>query len=337
MQLVITIDTEEDNWARYSTTDNPVSNIERLIPLQKLFDQHGVRPTYLVTYPVATNPRSVEILKNFLDHEKCEIGMHCHPWNTPPLPENTPIADTETMLCNLDANLVHEKMTTLHEAIRRNFGIKPLSFRSGRWGFGPAVARSLVLLGYRVDSSVSPYVDWSSIHGPDYRSFSPAIFSFGSNGFRQKTENDTILEVPATIGFLQRNFSFAQRITQMVENPLGKLLHLKGVLYHTHLVNKIWLSPEQSEISAMFALTKRMRRKNFPYVNFTFHSTSLKAGHSPFVQTGNDERRFMEKIKQFLQFTRKIELQNLTLAETAAAAKNLSQQKSLKNTLHAPN
>ena len=66
MFLVITIDAEEDNWSRYSATDNPVSNIERLIPLQQLFDEFGIRPTYLVSYPVATNPRSVEILKTIL-------------------------------------------------------------------------------------------------------------------------------------------------------------------------------------------------------------------------------------------------------------------------------
>ena len=30
MKLIVTIDTEEDNWAHYSATNNPVSNIERI-------------------------------------------------------------------------------------------------------------------------------------------------------------------------------------------------------------------------------------------------------------------------------------------------------------------
>lgn len=83
MKLIITIDTEEDNWSRYSATDNPVENIERIVPLQQLFDEFGVRPTYLVDYPVATNPKSVSVFKRILEEGKYEIGMHCHPWNTP--------------------------------------------------------------------------------------------------------------------------------------------------------------------------------------------------------------------------------------------------------------
>jgi hypothetical protein len=42
IKLIITVDTEEDNWANYSTTDNSVNNIEQLVPLQKLFDRYQV-------------------------------------------------------------------------------------------------------------------------------------------------------------------------------------------------------------------------------------------------------------------------------------------------------
>ena len=65
-KLVVTIDTEEDSWNPYSAEENTVKNVERIIPLQKLFDEYGVTPTYMVTYPVATNPRSVAILKRIL-------------------------------------------------------------------------------------------------------------------------------------------------------------------------------------------------------------------------------------------------------------------------------
>ena len=132
-KLILTVDTEEDNWDRYSTTDNPVKNIEKIVSLQKMFDQFGIKPTYLITYPVATNPRSITILKKILKEGKCEIGMHCHPWNTPPFEEE--INDINSMLCNLSEELVHKKLTTFHQAIGENFDIVPVSFRSGRWGF----------------------------------------------------------------------------------------------------------------------------------------------------------------------------------------------------------
>ena len=50
MKFIITIDTEEDNWDKYSRTDNPVENLKKIIPLQKIFDRYGVRPTYIGLY-----------------------------------------------------------------------------------------------------------------------------------------------------------------------------------------------------------------------------------------------------------------------------------------------
>jgi hypothetical protein len=56
-------------------------------------------------------------------------------------------------------------MENLHKAFVARFGVTPVSFRAGRWAFGPAVARSIQDLGYRVDSSVIPLVDWSVYEG----------------------------------------------------------------------------------------------------------------------------------------------------------------------------
>ena len=44
----------------------------------------GVRPTYVVTHKVATDPRSVEMLRFVLLRGTCEIGAHHHAWETPP-------------------------------------------------------------------------------------------------------------------------------------------------------------------------------------------------------------------------------------------------------------
>jgi len=88
MKLIITIDTEEDSWNRYSRTENPCNNIEQLVPLQELIDSYNVIPTYLLTLPVVNDKRSQSILKKIVSEGKCEIGTHCHPWNTPPFTEN---------------------------------------------------------------------------------------------------------------------------------------------------------------------------------------------------------------------------------------------------------
>ena len=49
--LILTIDTEEDQWG--PTQDRPtVHNIKALKRVQKIFDDYGLIPTYLITYPV---------------------------------------------------------------------------------------------------------------------------------------------------------------------------------------------------------------------------------------------------------------------------------------------
>jgi hypothetical protein len=112
MYLAITIDVEEDNWSSYDSS--PVlSNIPKLLELQKLFDSYDVKPTYLVTYPVVSDRNSVSILRKILEDGGCEIGAHLHPWNTPPHEEEKTVENT--MLYNLEKNLQYRKMESLHE------------------------------------------------------------------------------------------------------------------------------------------------------------------------------------------------------------------------------
>ena len=313
MKLIVTIDTEEDNWGRYSATDNPVENIEKIVPLQKMFDEYGVRPTYLVTYPVATNPRSVAILKRILEEGKCEIGTHCHPWNTPPFEEE--INERNSMLCNLPEELVTKKLTTLHQAIFTNFDIVPVSFRSGRWGFSSAVARSLLALGYKVDTSVSPFVDWREYLGPDYRDFPLHPYRFNPDDIATPCDNGSLLQVPATVGFLQGNFRRCQEITKAVETNLGKKLHLKGLLYRAGMINKVWLSPEHSDAKTMIKLAEQVKAQECSVLNMSFHSTTLKAGLSPFFYTQKDEKDFLNRIETFLKYTSDKKISSIMLKE----------------------
>lgn len=317
MKLITTIDTEEDNWAHYSTTDNPVENIERIIHLQKIFDEYKVKPTYLVSYPVATNQRSVEILKKILDQGRCEIGMHCHPWNTPPFDKNKNISPYETMLCNLDPSSQKAKLEALHEAIQNNFGIRPVSFRAGRYGFGSSVAKTLIHLGYSIDTSVTPFVSWTNYHGPDFSEFRPEPFWFSSLGVEHIEENGALLELPVTIGFLQNDFEASHRRLTILQRPLARRLHFAGILERLRLLNKVWLSPEITRADDMIKLARKMKEKNFPFINLTFHSTSLKSGLSPFVQAPEDEVEFLRRIRAFLDYSYNSGWESQTLSELA--------------------
>jgi len=176
MKLIITIDTEEDGWEDYNPTGNTVSNISQIPLLQELFDEFNVKPTYLITHPVATDEKAVSILKGIMETGRCEIGSHCHPWNTPPFEEDN--NGKNSMLCNLPSELQYKKMSSLHNTITENFGIEPVSFRSGRWGYGRDVAANLQRLGYRIDTSIIAYTDWTDSHGPDFSEIPPEPFRF---------------------------------------------------------------------------------------------------------------------------------------------------------------
>lgn len=317
MKLLITIDTEEDNWNRYSKTDNPVGNIESLAELTSLFNRYAVRPTYLITYPVASTPISRDILKEISDTGTCEIGMHCHPWNTPPLDGKNSIKKCDTMLCNLAEDIVADKLIYLHDVIKENFGIEPISFRAGRYGFGPQVAKVLCRLGYRVDTSVTPYSSWVSIHGADYTAFGNHPFRFGRHGLQHEENDGPLLQVPVSVGYLQANFNLCCRIESYIEKNVLRYFRLKGILDKTGLLNKVWLSPELSTTEMMIKLAKRFDRMGSEYINMTFHSSSLKAGNNPFVQDVNAQHTIFRRIEQFVRFVSESGWESLTLSEFA--------------------
>ncbi len=85
MHLLVGIDTEGDNqWDAAARAHQRFENIYALPRLHALFARHGVRPTYVITYPVATDPRSAEVLRELKAGGDCEIGAHHHAWETPP-------------------------------------------------------------------------------------------------------------------------------------------------------------------------------------------------------------------------------------------------------------
>jgi hypothetical protein len=64
---VVTVDTEEDSWGHVRGSHYAVENIGALPDFQKLCDELGVKPTYLVTYPVVTDATAAAILRTLLE------------------------------------------------------------------------------------------------------------------------------------------------------------------------------------------------------------------------------------------------------------------------------
>ena len=167
MHLLIGIDTEGDNqWSAAARANQTFENIYALPKLHALFQRHRVRPTYVITYPVATDRRSAEVLRGLLAGGDCEIGSHHHAWETPPCTADDvrrhPYAST------LPLRQFEAQLEALTGAITGAVGVAPVSYRSGRFGFSPAHVAALERLEYRVESSVAPLFYEAHKGGPDF-------------------------------------------------------------------------------------------------------------------------------------------------------------------------
>jgi hypothetical protein len=298
--LIITIDTEEDCWGDYRNHDNPVENIGQIPMLQALFDQYGAMPTYLVDWPVLADDRARDILRGILVNGRCEIGSHCHPWNTPPFDES--ITNRNSMLCNLPSGLVKAKLSNLYNATVDRLQVEPQSFRAGRWGFGQDVATGLIEAGYRVDSSVCPGVDWRSDFGPDYSDAPDTPYRFRADDILRPDLSGELLEVPATTSFLQRNLSLCRSLRRTLSKAPAKRFHLLGLLDRLKLLNFRWFSPELTSGPDMIRLCRAMLGRGSPTLNMSFHSTTLLPGKSPYVRSWKDLDAFLERIRAVLEF-----------------------------------
>jgi len=315
MYFVVTIDTEEDDWGGFDRTAYGVENIKRIPRLQHLFDEFGVTPTYLVTYPLLDHPEAARILDEVQRRCKCEIGMHCHPWNTPPILEERNAFNS--MICNLPEELQKRKLERLYRKLKQTLGTKPVCFRAGRWGYGGKAALALEELGCLVDSSVSPWMNWSGVHGPDFSGMTPKPYRFQPPEIRTPRPDGSMIEVPATIDFLRGGAGLCRVMTRFLQRRLPRLLHVEGVFRRLGIFQKVWLSPETADVPEMQALTRRAIRMNYPVVNLFFHSTALLAGLSPFVKNRDEEDRFMNRLKEYLRWVR---TQPLTPAVLSKAA-----------------
>src|SRR5918996_5599795 len=155
MHLLVGIDTEGDNqWDAAARANQRFENIYALPRLHALLARHGVRPTYVITYPVAADPRSNEVLRGLMAGGDCEIGAHHHAWETPPCTaadvQKHPYAST------LPRRQFDAQLETLTDAIERAVGNRPTTYRSGRFGFSSDHVSALERSGYLVESSVAP-------------------------------------------------------------------------------------------------------------------------------------------------------------------------------------
>ncbi len=302
VKVAITIDTEEDQWGVYSPQSCSVSNIASIPLVQAIFDRFEVTPTYLVNYPVMKDDSASRMFRDIMQSGRCELGVHCHPWNTPPSDNDSGI-EFDSLLCNLGYRKVWSKMNFLHNTFVERFSIRPISFRAGRWGFGPLVARTLIDLGYGIDSSISPFTDWSYIGGPDFFHAPTRPYRLDHTFTLLPPGSVGLLEAPPTMGFFQRNSRMCAAVLRGISrNGFLRKTRMIGLLDKSRMINLRWLSPETTSVDDMMTLARSRVDCGEDFLNMYFHSTSLLPGASPFVLSSQDLQRFLARIERFVEY-----------------------------------
>lgn len=294
--LTIGIDTESDNqWSTESRLKPTYENIYALPRLDEVFRACGARPTYLVTHPVATEPRSADTIRRLSDSGHIEIGAHHHVWETPPCDPDEARGLPYALQIPLDR--FTQQLANLTDAIGKTAGYAPVTYRSGRYGFDATHTAVLEKAGYLVDTSVHPLLYEAHRGGPDFvdAPLTPYMLSYNSP---VRPGDSSLLEVPISSG-LNRS------LPQWMIRAYGRApmpYHTKRFLRLARIVKTCWLRPSYSSLDDMKGLARRIVDADAPVLNVMFHSSEAIVGGSPYNRNLEELKAFLERLTQFLRF-----------------------------------
>lgn len=318
--LLVTIDVESDNlWA--GRPEQTFENIRQIPRVHAFCERFGVRPTYLVTYPVATSESGRQVFTPIVKSGTAEIGSHMHVWTTPPLVPLT-AADSKyaPYATEIPYELQLEKMKNLTQAVGDLSGTAPRSHRAGRFGFDGRGLRVLEELGYAADTSVTPAWDWrepahnGGLRGPD---FSRAPFEpyYPDREDVSRPGSSSVLEVPVSC-FISRPLprSVALWLARLPRNNnLVRVLRWGGFVRHA------WLYPRRDvDGRTLRGVAEALLAAGVPVLNVFFHSSEMAVGTSPYTPTEAEVEDSYRKLGELFELALgPLRAQSVTLSELA--------------------
>ncbi len=291
-QLVVVVDTEEEfTWSappdRNATSVLAMQHIDRV---QTIFDDYGIVPCYVVDYPVVAQEKGTARLLEYHRAGRCQVGVHVHPWVNPPFSEE--LTAYNTYVGNLPRDLEREKILTLSQRIEEVFGKRPVAYKAGRYGIGPNTASILEELRFDIDLSYCPPVDYRGDGGPDYSRAHAQPFWFGS---KRK-----LLEIPVTGAFVGWTGSMGKRVYEIA--TLFDKLRARGILSKIGAVDRLMLSPEGFYLHEHKKLASHLYSMGVRTFTWSFHSTSVVPGVTPYVANDNELELFLESFRRFFDY-----------------------------------
>jgi peptidoglycan/xylan/chitin deacetylase (PgdA/CDA1 family) len=296
MHLLVGIDTEGDNqWDVAARADQRFENLYALPALHALFSRHGVRPTYVITYPVAKDARSADVLRQLKARGDCEIGAHHHAWETPPCTVED--LHRHPYAANLPLRQFEDQLAALTAAIEEAVGERPVSYRSGRFGFSAAHVPALERLGYEIESSVAPLFYEAHKQGPDFveAPLSPYYLAYDS---ATTAGTSSLLEVPVSAALSRKLPKTLQHLYARAPKPYTT----KRILRKLGVAHVRWLRPSYSSLDDMKRLAGDLAAAGEPVLNLLFHSSEAIVGGSPYNRTAAELRAFCDRLERFFEY-----------------------------------
>ncbi len=283
----LAVDAEEDfDWDHpVASTEHSTGCMQRIDELQEVVGRYGVRPTYLLTYPVLQDEVAVALLRRHIAGGHCALGVQLHPWVTPPFDGDSGPAASYSG--NLAAGLEARKLASLVALFQARFGQSPRIYRAGRYGFGQNTAALLERHGFDIDTSIAPRTSSAEEGGPNYTAYDYEPFWFG--------EGKQILEVPLCRSIV----GWGGKLAPAVYRRLGATpsrMHLQGLATKARFAERITLSPEGNDLAAMLRLLRHLRSRGQSVFVLSFHSSSLAPGRNPYVRTQSDLDEFYRRL-----------------------------------------
>lgn len=293
-RLLVVVDTEEEfDWgAPFDRNATTVEAMSRQGPAQSICADFGIRPTYVVDYPVAAQEAGYRPIGDWVADGSATVGAHLHPWVSPPVEEKVNLRNS--FPGNLPRPLEAEKLARLTDRIESSFGLRPTVYKAGRYGFGERTAGILEEQGFEVDLSANPPFDYRDEEGPDYSGFDADPYWFG--------EERQLLGIPGTGGYVGWLGGASHAVYRRASGPRLAWSRLPGVLSRLGAVDRLRLSPEGFEPHELEKLTRHLMARGTRVFSFSYHSPSLMPGCTPYVRSTRDLDRFLDRFRRYFDF-----------------------------------